>query len=57
MSSFGCRLRNLKDPTHAAPDGTTVQGRMQSLMQQIAADITECGNACDAYAKKNILGL
>lgn len=55
MMSILLELRNLKDPTHAAPDGTTVQGRMQSLMQQIAADITECGNACDIYAKKNIL--
>jgi len=39
-----------------APDGTTIKARMQMLMENIAKDITTCGNACDIYAKKNLVG-
>lgn len=55
LYSHFSRLRNVKD-SDKAPDGTTVQGRMQTLMDTIAKDITACGNACDIYAKKNIVG-
>ena len=51
-----CSLRDIKDPAQTAPDGTNIQGRMEGLMQQIATDIIACGNACDAYAKKNVIG-
>jgi hypothetical protein len=60
LTQFGlilaCRLRNIEDPAQTAPDGLNIQGRMEGLMQQIAADIIACGNACDAYAKKNVIG-
>jgi hypothetical protein len=50
------RLRDIRDPNQQAPDGTTVKGRMQKLMETIAKDITNCGNACDIYAKKSTVG-
>ncbi|KAG9021033.1 hypothetical protein FS842_006848 [Serendipita sp. 407] len=55
MVSVLLELRSIKDPRQTAPDGTTIEGRMQGLMQRIADDITKCGNACDTYTKKHVL--
>jgi hypothetical protein len=33
-----------------------MKNRMHDLMVKIAKDITACGNVCDTYTKKNILG-
>ncbi|EGO19294.1 hypothetical protein SERLADRAFT_358650, partial [Serpula lacrymans var. lacrymans S7.9] len=49
------QLRFVKDSKQKLPDGTTLQGRMQELMKQVASDITDCGNVCDAYTKKNLV--
>ena len=45
------RLRSIKDEESKGPGGVTIKARMQSLVIQAAADIKECANACDAYAK------
>jgi hypothetical protein len=29
---------------------------MQQLMKDVAEDITNCGNICDAYTKKSLVG-
>lgn len=46
----------MKDSQQMGPDGATLEGRMQGLMKGIARDITESGNACDVYSKKNLVG-
>lgn len=50
------RLRHMKDPKEVAPDGSTLDDRIQGLMQKIAKDITNAGSACDVYMKKGFLG-
>jgi len=40
----------------ARSDGMLLKHRLEPLMIKIAKDITECGNVCDAYSKKNIFG-
>ncbi|KAI5899169.1 uncharacterized protein SCHCODRAFT_02660832 [Schizophyllum commune H4-8] len=32
-----------------------IRGKLASLLQDISRDITECGNACDAYVKKRMI--
>jgi hypothetical protein len=34
----------------------SLRHRLEPLMIKIAQDITKCGNTCDAYSKKNLLG-
>ncbi|KAF9220899.1 hypothetical protein BS17DRAFT_820097 [Gyrodon lividus] len=55
MMSILLRLRYVRDPKQLFPDGTTLEGRMQQLMKDIADDITNCGNICDAYTKKSLV--
>ncbi|KAG8806128.1 hypothetical protein FRC19_007457 [Serendipita sp. 401] len=55
MVSVLLDLRSIKDPQQTAPDGTTIEGRMQDLMKRIAEDINKCGNACDTYTKKHVI--
>ncbi|KAF9242644.1 hypothetical protein BU15DRAFT_60359 [Melanogaster broomeanus] len=55
MMSILLRLRYVRDPKQLFPDGTTIEGRMQQLMKDIADDITNCGNICDAYTKKSLV--
>ena len=50
------RLKNVKDVAEVAPDGTTVEGRMQDLAKVTAGDIKDCANACDTYSKKKLIG-
>jgi hypothetical protein len=50
------RLRGIDNPDHQSSDGVTLSHRLEPLMIKIAKDITECGNMCDAYSKKKILG-
>ena len=33
------------------------KSRWKELMQKIADDIKACGNLCDAYAKKGLVGM
>ena len=41
-------------PAHVV-QGVTVQTRLDELVKRTAADIKECANACDTYAKKRVL--
>jgi hypothetical protein len=46
------QLRHVKDSSEVGPDGSSIAGRMQSLMASIAQEIRACGSVCDAYLKK-----
>ena len=48
-------LQDVRDEPR--PDGTTLAGRTQQLMKKIADDIVACGNVCDTYAKKGLVGM
>ncbi|EED77713.1 predicted protein [Postia placenta Mad-698-R] len=48
-------LKNVKDEAVTAPDGVTIEARLQGLMKQTAGDIQSCGNVCDAYSKMSLL--
>ncbi|KAF8843361.1 hypothetical protein BDN67DRAFT_1008997 [Paxillus ammoniavirescens] len=48
------QLRNVRDPKQLFPDGTRLEGQMQQLMKDIAEDITNCRNICDAHTRKDI---
>ena len=50
------RLKDVKDANDVAPDGTTIKGRLESLVHQAAKDIKACSNACDTYSKKKLVG-
>jgi len=39
------------DVTKIAPDGQTIEGRMQGLCIDAAEDIKNCANVCDTYLK------
>ena len=45
------RLKDVSDPKQIAPDGQTIEGRMQNLCEAVAEDIKKCANACDTYLK------
>jgi hypothetical protein len=49
-------MQGMDNPNEKSSDGVTLRGRLEPLMIKIANDITECGNTCDAYSKKNVLG-
>ena len=46
-----CSLKGVTDLKKAAPDGTTIEGRVQTLCEDVAADIKKCAGACDTYLK------
>ena len=48
-------MRGIKDRDSVGSDGLTVEGRMQELVNQTAADIKKCANTCETYAKKRLL--
>ena len=45
------RLDEAFDPKKIVPGGQTIEERIQTLCEDAARDIKECGNACDAYSK------
>ena len=45
------RLKDVTDPKQTAPDGQTIEGRMQKLCEAVAEDIKKCANTCDTYFK------
>jgi hypothetical protein len=49
-------LKDIKDVSVAAPDGSTIQGRLETLAHDAAKDIKACSNACDTYSKKKLVG-
>jgi hypothetical protein len=46
------RLKDVSDPKQIAPDGQTIEGRMQKLCEAVAGDIKKCANACDTYLRR-----
>jgi hypothetical protein len=38
-----------------APDGQTIEGRLQKLCANVAEDIKRCANTCDTYLKLGFL--
>ncbi|RPD59323.1 hypothetical protein L226DRAFT_548402 [Lentinus tigrinus ALCF2SS1-7] len=55
MMSVLAELQFIDRPSHVGTDGKTIQERLQSLVDSMAEDIRQCANACDAYAKRNIV--
>jgi len=55
LLKYGVSLQDVHDEPR--PDGTTLAGRTQLLMNKIADDIVDCGNVCDTYAKKGLVGM
>lgn len=49
------RLQFIDGPSNVGTDGKTIQERLQHLVDKMAEDIRQCANACDAYAKRNIV--
>ena len=46
-----CSLKGVTDPQKKAPDGTTIEGRVQKLSEDVAEDIKKCAGACDTYLR------
>jgi hypothetical protein len=55
LLKYDLSLQDVRDEPR--PDGTTLAGRTQQLMKKIADDIVACGNLCDTYAKKGLVGM
>ena len=49
------RLQFIDGPSNVGTDGVTIQERLQNLVDMMAEDIRQCANACDAYAKRNLV--
>ncbi|KAK6981220.1 hypothetical protein R3P38DRAFT_2664248 [Favolaschia claudopus] len=49
------QLKNVKDADEVAPDGSTIKGRLQEIVNIATDDIKACANACDAYTKKKLV--
>lgn len=47
----------MSDPERdaAGQNDKTIQGRMQTVVDKIAENIKDCGNACDVWLKKSAL--
>ncbi|KAJ7311677.1 hypothetical protein DFH08DRAFT_449272 [Mycena albidolilacea] len=52
-------LRDIRDTElmGSATDATMLKTRLLDLLPAIARDITQCGNLCDVYMKKSLLGM
>lgn len=49
------RLKSVKDEEDVGPDGVTIKGRLQELVNKTVEDIKQCANTCDAYSKMKLL--
>ncbi|GJJ12736.1 hypothetical protein Clacol_006981 [Clathrus columnatus] len=49
------QLQDVKDVDVKAPDGTTMEARLQGLSHTTANDIKACANLCDTYTKKKLV--
>ncbi|KAJ7849789.1 hypothetical protein B0H14DRAFT_3866764 [Mycena olivaceomarginata] len=49
------RLGSIQDVDKVAPDGTTIKGRLEALINRTSDDIRACANACDTYSKKKLV--
>ncbi|KZP16060.1 hypothetical protein FIBSPDRAFT_66010 [Athelia psychrophila] len=54
MMSTLLQLRDIQQDRKGT-DGRTVRDRLDTLMNDIARDIRNCGNVCDTYSKKHLL--
>jgi hypothetical protein len=54
LLKYGVSLQDIND--EPGPDGTTLADRTRKLLKKIAHDIVACGNVCDTYAKKGLVG-
>ncbi|KAH7099932.1 hypothetical protein BKA62DRAFT_673164 [Auriculariales sp. MPI-PUGE-AT-0066] len=48
-------MRNIKDPKKAAPDGSTIEGRMQRIVQAAEQCIRDCSATCEKYIHKKFI--
>ncbi|KAI0737618.1 hypothetical protein C8Q80DRAFT_1212220 [Daedaleopsis nitida] len=49
------QLRTIKSEDEVGPDGVSIKARMESLVDDTAADIKKCANTCDTYLKKKVV--
>jgi len=50
-----CSLKGMENDKLIAPDGTSIEDRLKSLVERTADDIKTGSNVCDAYMKKRLL--
>ncbi|KAF7319402.1 VPS13 domain-containing protein [Mycena chlorophos] len=55
MMSILLQLKTVKDVDAKAPNGETIKGRMQVIVETAAKNIKGCANACDTYVKKKLV--
>ncbi|KAJ7248435.1 hypothetical protein C8J57DRAFT_1358239 [Mycena rebaudengoi] len=55
MMAVLLQLGSIRDAEKVAPDGSTIKGRLEALLQRTSDDIRACANACDTYSKKKLV--
>ncbi|KAJ7461994.1 hypothetical protein FB451DRAFT_1267439 [Mycena latifolia] len=55
MMAVLVQLGNIQDVDKAAPDGSTIKGRLEALIERTSDDIKACACACDVYSKKKLV--
>ena len=48
-------LKDVEADKLIAPDGTSIEDRLNSFVQRTVVDIKLCSNVCDTYMKKRLL--
>ncbi|KAK6988183.1 hypothetical protein R3P38DRAFT_2804896 [Favolaschia claudopus] len=48
-------LKGIKDPKRLDPNGTTLEGRMQSIVVRAEQDIRDCSASCEKYMEKKFI--
>ncbi|KZV94080.1 hypothetical protein EXIGLDRAFT_673437 [Exidia glandulosa HHB12029] len=48
-------LRNIKDTKKVGPDGETIEGRMQRILEAAEKDIRDCSATCEKYIHKKFI--
>lgn len=49
------QLQHIQDVDQVLPDGSCIQGRLRTVLQDLETDIKMCGNICDKYMKKSTI--
>lgn len=55
IALISCSLKGLENDNLIAPDGTSIEDHLKSLVGRTVDDIKACSNVCDAYMKKRLL--
>ncbi|KAJ7181616.1 hypothetical protein C8R43DRAFT_969666 [Mycena crocata] len=55
MMAVLVQLGTIQDVDKVAPDGSTIRGRLETLIQRTSEDIRSCACACDTYSKKKLV--